>query len=221
MKKKLVWHLGLGDAIICAGIAVKLAQEHGDLAVYCWRHNLISVQSFFVNHPEITVIPLDSEAEFPNSGPEVIHLGYFNKELPRLQGENFDDWFFRQAGMTSEEVRSFCPITKIWNLPEYVERVSSFKDQQNYAFLHQDESRGFKIDLDRIEIPVMLPRNKKFSILENVILMSLATEIHCIDSSFLHLADRVFTTGKLFYHKYARPNSENITLTKNWTIYEA
>ena len=46
-----------------------------------------------------------------------------------------------------------------------------------------------------------------------------AKEIHCINSSFIHLIDRSSTCGDLFYHKnfYTKPYS-NFTLKKSWTI---
>lgn len=220
--KTLIWHLGLGDAIICAPIAVKLAQFHRGLAVPCWRRNLLSVKVLFVDYPEIEVFPIDSEAELPNTSPETILMGYYNKGLPRLEGENFDLWFFRQMDMDIVKDQEFCPIRKMFSVPKYIEVIDGpIGDEKPYLFIHEDLDRGFLIHPERLPaLPHVKPRDKSFSILENAIMISLADEVHCIDSSFLHLTEKVPTRGKLFYHKYARPNSENITFSKPWTILE-
>jgi hypothetical protein len=51
-------------------------------------------------------------------------------------------------------------------------------------------------------------------------LIELSDEIHCIDSSFIHLIDSVKTNGKLFYHKNVKVRniSESHTQIKKWNI---
>ena len=49
-----------------------------------------------------------------------------------------------------------------------------------------------------------------------------ANEIHCIDSSFLHLVERVDTSAKLYYHNVKNLDTKgaNMKLIKNWEIID-
>jgi hypothetical protein len=76
--------------------------------------------------------------------------------------------------------------------------------------------RGFIIDTP-MDLSYIRPI-KEGSILRYVEALKNAEEIHCIDSSFLHLVERVETNGKLFYHKGARPHSTDFNFKKDWTI---
>ena len=53
-------------------------------------------------------------------------------------------------------------------------------------------------------------------------LIELAEEIHCIDSSFLHLVDRSVTTNNLYFHNLKNNFTEgaNLKLLKNWNVIE-
>lgn len=54
--KFLAWHLGLGDAIAFADLAVRIA-DGGPMLVPCYAHNVVSVKSLFVNHPNVELCP--------------------------------------------------------------------------------------------------------------------------------------------------------------------
>lgn len=208
--KTLLWHLGLGDAIICAPIAVKLAQEYGGLRVPCYRHNEVSVRGFFINHPEIEVYTTDSDI-----GPtgEYIPLGFYAESVMQ---QPFNTWFYKQLGLDYEEtVKQYCPLQKA---AEKIEQIKALKTYGPYLLVHDDAKRGFDImpEFLRPDLPAI--RVTPFgSILEYAELLKNAAEIHCIDSSFIHLADRLESTGKLYYHKYARPGSQPIHHLKHWT----
>ena len=49
-----------------------------------------------------------------------------------------------------------------------------------------------------------------------------AQEIHCIDSSFIHLVERSETKAKLFFHniKNNKIKGANLELVKNWEIID-
>src|SRR3990167_11129736 len=161
--KTLLWHLGLGDAIICAPIAVALAKEHGALTVPCWRRNLTSVKIIFIEDPEIEVFPIDSEAELPYASPDAIRLGQYNPKEYRLPGENFDAWFFRQAGMDIIKDQMFCPIRKMFDTPKYREIINAHSTEAPFRFIHEDPSREFVIDRSGFapDLDHVLPRDKK------------------------------------------------------------
>lgn len=211
---KVAWHLGLGDAIICSPIIVWLAGQHNEITVPCYAHNEVSVKSFFVLQENIKVEVIADDSELYNYD---IRLGQYNTVLPLLPTESFDQWFYRQAGLDMQERGKYTPLinaaekVKLWN-----------QANPNYAFIHDDYDRGMVIN------PSRLPKNlwlkyatKTDSILQYAGIIQWATEIHCIDSAFIHLCDALETTGKLFWHQYARRYESplhDIKFRKNWTI---
>lgn len=208
----LYWHLGLGDAIACAAIVAKLAQENDKVIVPCWDHNEESVKSIFINHPNV-IVKSESNKDKIEGSCQIIKLGNYNEEIPQNKGEDFVEWFYRQAGMTLEDKTKYCPIKKA------VEVSDQFAIKiPNFSFAHDDEVRGFNIKRDLVKLKPSYKPKKDGSILKHCELLSLAKEIHCIDSSFLHLAEALGVTGKKFYHKYARPESTDYNYLKGWEV---
>jgi hypothetical protein len=208
---KVAIHLGLGDAIVCAPIIAKLAQENDVVEIPCWKHNEVSVRSFFVNYPNVEVVEVSDDF----LADADLKLGSYNKDLPQQPDEDFVQWFYRQAGMDVSEKDKYCPIREAamaaGQIPANLLR---------YQFVHFNFDRPL-IHLGRCSksLATIFPNDKERSILSYRYILLNAREIHCIDSSFLHLVECLPTTGKLFYHKYARPDSPDYNyLKKEWEV---
>jgi len=203
---KVLYHLGLGDAIVCQPIISKLSKEHGIVRIPCWQHNLKSVTDIFSECPNVDIYPFKSEYEMIHWGTDAdLKLGYYSGK-DRPQGD-FISWFYAQSDMDLRERNSHCLIRRRF--------VSTTISRSN--FIHDDKKRGFCIK------PEYNPLKKEAlqtnSILDYCKEILEAKEVHCIDSSFLHLSDCLNPNGKLHYHKYARPGSEEYTsLRNNWNV---
>jgi hypothetical protein len=197
---KIAWHLGLGDAIICAPIIAKWAEKERIL-VPCWEHNFASVKSLFSGlNVEVFIVKSENDV-ISNAGN--LRLGYSGEKLSQ---RNFIQMFFNQAGMGIEERIKYCPIKKA---SELIPQNKSFA--KDYNFVHDDR---FPINI--VGTRSAMTNN---SILSYVGLIENAKEVHCVDSSFLHLTDAISPKGKLFYHQYARPNSTpDFWFRKNWEV---
>lgn len=213
---KVLYHLGLGDAIACAAIIAKLAKENDVVEIPCWEHNLVSVKSFYVNHPNVIIKCFDAK-KLGNCVLEwgwdaELKLGFYNNLHDQRVGEDFVQWFYRQAGMDISEKDRYCPIEKAANLGKM------FITMANIIY-HDDEDSGFIIPKKKRN-SISLYRGD-FSLLTMHDAIKNAKEIHCIDSSVLHLVECLPTNAKLFYHKYARPNSTDYKyLQKKWEVIE-
>ena len=88
----------------------------------------------------------------------------------------------------------------------------------NYNLAHSQSSEiNFKIIIDNNFPTIYVEKNTDIfkNIFYYVNLIKDATEIHCVNSSFLHLVDRVDTKAKLFYHD----NRKGVLkFKKNWKI---
>lgn len=209
----IAWNLGLGDAIACAAIVAKLAETEDTVFVPAWAHNKASVKSFFVNHPNVVVRSESDRGTVKGKG-ETILLGHYNPDMPQLPDEDFVQWFYRQAGMDISEKEKYCPIKKA------VEKMDVKLRDYPSIFIHDDHSRGFKITGVNGMRPYYDPKEQRYSILEHASMLMNVKEVHCIDSSFLHLAEALNVPGKKVYHKYARPESTDFKYLNGWEVYE-
>lgn len=218
--KYLNWHLGLGDSVICAGMAVELAKEHGGLKIPAKTENMRSVQSFFHHHPEIEVV----QAGFTPS--DAINIGHYSGKPPE-KGERFDQWLYRTSGVPFEKRWDSCPIAKAAD--QYHRKDMDMFEAADVVFIHDDKDRDFSIDWDRINFPEQFipvtprPTPDGASILWFYDFLLMAKQIHVIDSCFLHLVESLPVQADLFLHRYARKAHmtalDEPILRKNWTVY--
>lgn len=226
---KVLYHLGLGDAIATAAIIQKLSEENGHVEIPCWRKNWLSVKSLFGFNGNVLVKKFDSEWEVLSWGKDAdLRLGHYKHEDPQKDNEDFVQWFYRQAGLNISEKAKYCPIANAAiQFPFY--RWGVLKDGRhtydiNLFMYHDDASRGFVIPNKKgkpnyDQCTINMNHYKDETILQWHDLIKNAKEIHCIDSSVLHLVECLPTNAKLFYHKYARPHSTDYKhFTKNWEI---
>lgn len=206
-------HLGLGDHIVCNGLVRHLA-EMSRVSVLCKNHNYTNVQFMYRDNPKIQVCPVLNDAEANSlcyhSKLPVLRIGFAVGGL-KFSDCTWDENFYRNAGIDFEY-----SWTKFHLVPNITESIN-----EDYIFIHNIDSTN----TDRIDYSY-LPRDKKqiftdssvsffdyYSIIQN------AAEIHCIDSSFKHLIDRIPTKGRLFYHKLRFPKPyDTYKQKKNWII---
>lgn len=200
------YHLGLGDAIICAGLVNYLSKKE-EVIIPCYVKNLVSVISIHIANPNVTIIAVKDDKE----KQEFVDR-HTNSII--LNGDNFPKGFYEQAGIDWKERWDSCPVY------ESADLFGAIKGDKFDVFIHDDASRGF----------IIKQYGKRFrdsgkSILCYVFQLCMYHEIHCIDSSFLHLIECIpleafVNSPKFFYHKSARPNSTDYKdcLRHNWQV---
>jgi hypothetical protein len=106
---------------------------------------------------------------------------------------------------------------------DYTSEYKTYKyfvnNNEPYAFIHSASSLG----IDGIDYSKITPNIKTIYTVPSVdffnygLIIQNASEIHCVNSSFKHLVERIPTSGKLFYHKnkHLLPYSD-MTTTKIW-----
>lgn len=217
----LDWNLGLGDAIICNGLVRTLAAPMVPYAVReivlpCWERNLPTVRHMFSDLPNVHVVTVEHDGQGvlePGFGRQLLSIG-INYHGP-INHDQWDKLFYDRAGVSFDAK---------WN--KFLVPVSGSEEPVSVkapCLFHDDVERGFVIDKSRLPTawwrisPRHLLTDWRYVIRD-------AAEIHCIDSSVLHLAELLPTTGKLFYHKYARaqgnPRHTDAVFRKAWVVYE-
>ena len=156
MRRPIVTHLGLGDALVQAPLAVALSEREGEIAFPAYETYRASVESFFVNHPLIRIYPLPAyepgwqwggapEAVFKAAiaragmnGASPIRLGIYGDRL----GKDFTRTFYEQAGVAYAIRFEKCPIKEA---AKKVPQVTPLFPNERKIFLHDDAPRGFPI----------------------------------------------------------------------------
>ncbi len=208
MSSTLISHLGLGDCILVSGAAVELAKRHGQLRVPAYEQYLESVKSFYVNHPEIEVYPVDNpEGSNWGSPPiecfkvigDAIACGIYGPKVDDIS-LSWPETFYRQLGVDYAHRWDSCPLQKAW------QHTGPQVLQTPQYFVHDDPDRGYVITklIPTTPKACFRPMFNKGSILRYVYALAQSHEVHVIDSCFLHLTESVDTFGKLFFHRYAR-----------------
>jgi len=103
--------------------------------------------------------------------------------------------------------------------PKNSEKLMSELNPNNepYAFVHDDPSRGYEIDKKHVKKGLKIIENSmKFSPLHYMDLISGAEEVHCMESSFKTLVEIWDTSGDLFYHDIRKHPLG--TSRKNWNV---
>ena len=93
----------------------------------------------------------------------------------------------------------------------------NISNPDNFSLIHATSSRATH-PLRRSEKKDEIFVEKDSDIFKNIFLyrdlISKAKELHCMNSSFIHIVERVPSKGKLFYHEIREPSS--LKLFKEW-----
>ena len=217
-------HLGLGDMIICNGLVNKLStyllkinlivdSKFYDQAVYLYSDNhKINIVS--EKPKEINVLDEFVETYAKSKNLKILKVGWTNS------GKPFYYSFYKIAKIPYRFSYKYFYLPKNneleENLKSHLINVSKV-NPKDYVLVHRDASNK-SYDLD-IKSKNIIYIDRETDIYNNIFLYSKlikhASEIHCINSSFVHLVDRVETKGKLIYHDV---RGSIINLKKKWII---
>lgn len=210
-------HLGLGDHLICNGL-VRFIAERERVKLFCKTQNEFNLKLMYSDNSNIEIIGVynDFEAEkIANNHPKYIRLGVgLNHNYPGEMEKYWDKVFYYQIGIDFDHS---------WKSFKYNKSTSQNSiPNEPYVLLCNQGSDG----IDRLDYSVIDHRlQKKYSnngnFFDNIELIQNAKEIHCINSSYIHLIDRIETSRdtKLVYHKnFMYKNHSDFTLKKNWVI---
>jgi hypothetical protein len=213
-------HLGLGDHIIRNGL-VRYLSDNNFIKLFCKEHNYDNVKLMYSDSDNIDIIKVYNDAEANNIGiqyeEDYIRLGVaLNGNWPPEMESAWDKVFYYQLNI---------PYDYSWSMFKY--NKSSTQNNvpdTEYAFLCNIGSDGIdRLDYSRIDSKLNMVYSNHGGFFDNVDLISNAKEIHCINSSYIHLIDRLECVNedrtKLFYHKNFKFKMHGeFTLKKNWNI---
>ena len=225
-------HLGLGDMLICNAMVRSFAGCGRQVVVVCKACAVQSTRHMYSDLPNVHLLPVQSDSDIsPRFGarPDLLlglqRAGYdllmLGQHLAPLQpGSGFAEAFYQQAGLPAGTRYSG------FHLPRDPQTEGRFDvaSGRPYVFVHDDQERGYKVhvetDLDVVHPGKADCRPHSGNIFSFVGLMANASEIHCFDSSFAHLADLLdLCPGRRYLHccaKNASDRCEDLFLRPGW-----
>ena len=215
-------HSGLGDAIICNGM-VNYLSERFDKIYLAAHYKIYDHLDYLYSENDIVELLHYEKA---------IDL-YKNKKLPVLRigfeknKKNFNTSFYEQLDLDYEISFDMFHIptdeSKENDLQKHL--IDEYKVKNQFILIHQVSSYG-RVDVEIQSDLKKIYVEKETDIFKNIFfyrkVIENSQEIHCVDSSFLHLVERVPTSAKLYFHS-AKTNiqkAEKLYLKRNWEIID-
>lgn len=213
----LVHNLGLGDHILCKGIYKGISIQSRVVMIVVKLSNLKSLKQLLGDLENVYAIPLPSSVADRAQrilsriaallGFQVKSIGVFGKRLSKTT--RFDEEMYLQAGVPFSQRSEGFSIVRNAAREEELFQLLGCQGAQ-YVFLHEDMSRGYKVDRKILPTGVMIIEAAvigDFTIFDYIKVLENALEIHVIQSSFAALADCMLLEQKKVAHLYARPDS--------------
>lgn len=191
----LLWHVGLGDALICNGLVRELHNRRGQVTLPVLPKYQKTIEWMFGDLPGVTLLPLLGFDELTNdlglrrrhlhgvvnlADYNEIAIGLLNQQHGLWQGgRTFDRGFYDQAGV---------PFNHKWShfgCRRHPDQIAP--PREPYVFLHMDASRKYTFDphFDPTRYRVITNLDHR---VENLFqwqeVLEQAQEIHVMESAF-------------------------------------
>ena len=211
-------HLGLGDHIICNGLVREICKIYSKVYLFCKPHNLNNVKFMYRDLENLEVLEGDDRESIQyimnnNLRGKYLRIGHENI----IHSVNFDESFYKQLNISFEKRWSSFYVER-----DLIKEQKTFDElnpnNEDFVIIHNEDSNG----VDRIDYSQIDPNlkkiytNKEYDFFSFITLFESAKEIHCIDSSFIHLVNSLNLSNKKIFHKNYKSRNYNFTLQGEW-----
>ena len=219
----LYHHLGLGDHIICNGLTNYLSKSYKKIYMPVFERNYKNVQYLYSENEviELFKIPDENELSSIESFSNKNNLQILKIGFEEIGNQSFNLAFYKQLLVDYSISFDYFYLPKNnekeLELTEHLLNYYNISNPDNFSLIHATSSRATP-PLRRSEKKDEIFVEKDSDIFKNIFLyrdlISKAKELHCMNSSFIHIVERVPSKGKLFYHEIREPSS--LKLFKEW-----
>lgn len=212
--KFIYHHLGLGDHIVNNGMVRYFYKQYGNLTLFAYKHNVKNVQYMYRDLDKFQVIGVESDSQtdhyIENNNLDCLKIGFNDlaKVMPELA---FDKAFYKLAGLDfSVRFDEFYFQRDLRKEEELLQTLNPTGEK--YIFVHDDASRGFSIDMNKVTKDYKIIMNDRgFNVFDYITLIENAEEIHFMQSSFKELmCSYKLEKPTLYQHNYVRQYDESM-----------
>lgn len=218
-------HLGLGDHIDCNGMVRYFSELYDEnmIQVFSKPQYLEMVEYMYRDNEKINVNLVNDEypgvIDFLNQNESTVddffRVGHEHYPKNPADDKNCWEYFYEQLEFDYDVKYDYFSVVRDMDEEKRVYNKLNPSDE-DYIFVHDDESRGFKID---VENDLKIIRN---DITENIfyfpMILEKAKEIHVMESSFKSMVEHFDVSGDLYFHDFRQhPLGRHV---KNWKVVE-
>lgn len=201
-------HLGLGDHFICNGLVNHLAETQ-IVHLPCKRAYRATIACLYGEQPNVDVFPVDDEAADVADAAHRLNAEILRVGFGRVDRARFDRSFYEQLGVPFEyRYSKFRLPSRIPHEEDVFHALAG--GHERYGLVHREASRGvYALRLPPSMFVIEITR-RAGAIFENLLsyrrLIERAAEIHCVNSSVIHLVDSIAPLAALYYHDVWKRN---------------
>jgi hypothetical protein len=207
-------HLGLGDHLVCNGLVRELTRQSGaEIACLIVAHNnYSSVRKMYLDEPRICcVTPGNYDFSYHDAENYLNDNMHFDSVYHITTKGGRSDWdacFYECAGVPFEKRWSAFKCYRDPGREDELLRLIN-PDGVPFVLVHEECSNvHYNINLNRNRLKVvkvsklMDCNGQQFDITDWCKAIERASQVHCVDSSFIHLCCSIRGTG--VYHDFHR-----------------
>ncbi len=219
-------HLGLGDHIVCNGLLNHFSESFDKIYLPVKSRDINNLNYLYKDNNKIQIFKIEHDTEFEDiknfakkHNLITLKVGFKKRKPP------FNLSFYEQFKLPYELSIEKFKVTRDKEREEklYKHLRNIYKVTDDYQVVHNQSSYG-KVDLETNKNLSTIYIEKETDLYKNIFLyfkvIENAAEIHCLDSSFLHLVERVQTNAKVFFHNIKKVGQKGaeVHLVKNWQV---
>jgi hypothetical protein len=216
-------HLGLGDSLINIGLVRALSHRHPKKKFYyAVRFSYFhSIAWMFQDLFNVFPLAIAGERE-ARQFASFLNIDYWPIGIDNVDIEKFDASFYRQHQVSFEERWSNCFVAP-GPLAEILYQQLNPKDEP-YILLCTTDSAGIRYELQcnnprGLKVIEVYPASN--NIYDWTKLVFKASQIHTIDTAFIHLVENILSkdTDKQLYFHRARKSATEFSRRLPWVVY--
>lgn len=210
-------HLGVGDQIVLCGLVRYIASQQPKviLVVKAGTESTVARMYSDLDNVELFVVNGNQHdlehtrkacAKFGTE--EALRIGHenYNPGLESLNGWDCGQVFYHLAGVPYEHRWNGFRVERIQEREEKLFRILNAANEP-FVFVHEDPARGFRIGYKDVPGHLTIRNHPGFCLMDYILLLSKAAEIHLMPSSFFCLIESLpkeLITAKLFCYQGIR-----------------
>jgi len=208
-------HLGLGDQISCNGIVHYLRKKYNkDIHVACKEKYFKNIDFLYKDFQDVIPFTVTNEGSWglessqSESYAQKNNLFLLKTYISSMKNKFWDQDFYDVLGIDYEVKIKHFELPIISNHEEILFKHTNSKE---FAFVHDDHSRGLKIN-PITKLPVV-KNIESLNVFEMIPILKEAKELHMMPSSLIclcELLDLPKYSQKAFYYSKTRPDGEDI-----------
>ncbi len=223
----LYHHLGLGDHIICNGLVNYISNNFRRINIVVNDIFIDQIKYLYSENQVVNLLPVnvsgvnnadEAVASFSiENNLDILKIGF---EAEKNINKPFYKAFYKQLKIPYRVSYKYfkVPIELDHEEKLFQHLMGEFNTNKRKYILFHNEASDEKFELNfNTKLPV-ISLSQEHDIFNNMFyyrkVILNASEIHCINSSFVHYIDRIDTKGKLFYHDI---RGSRIKLKKKWS----